>query len=75
MASGFAAERLAGLEDEARIGRPKADLMLTEAERAELPRWARRAKTAQYLALRARIVLGCAEGGSNRQVAVDLGVT
>ncbi|WP_330287807.1 IS630 family transposase [Streptomyces sp. NBC_00576] len=70
----FAAERLAGLEDAARIGRPKADLVLTEAERDQLIRWARRAKTAQYLALRARIVLRCAEGGTNRQAAIDLGV-
>ncbi|WP_329053413.1 IS630 family transposase [Streptomyces violaceus] len=70
----FAAERLAGLEDAARIGRPKADLVLSEAERDQLTRWARRAKTAQYLALRARIVLRCAEGGTNRQAAIDLGV-
>ncbi|WP_406278359.1 IS630 family transposase [Streptomyces sp. NBC_00191] len=70
----FAAERLAGLEDAARIGRPKADLVLSEAERDQLTQWARRAKTAQYLALRARIVLRCAEGGTNRQAAIDLGV-
>jgi transposase len=70
----FAAERLAGLEDDAPIGRPKAELVLEEGERAQLVRWARRAKTAQYLALRAKIVLACAEGGTNRQVAADLGV-
>jgi len=70
----FAAERLAGLDDAARIGRPKADLVLSTAERDQLTRWARRAKTAQYLALRARIVLRCAEGGTNRQAAIDLGV-
>ena len=73
--SRFATQRLAGLEDEARAGRPKADLMLTEVERAELRRWARRAKTAQFLAMRARIVLGCADGISNKQVAADLGVS
>src|SRR5512132_4425149 len=71
--SRFATQRLAGLEDEARAGRPKADLMLTEVERAELRRWARRwarrAKTAQFLAMRARIVLACADGISNKQVA------
>ncbi|MFF2937934.1 IS630 family transposase [Streptomyces mirabilis] len=70
----FAAERMAGLEDAARIGRPKADLVLSTAERDQLTRWARRAKTAQYLALRARIVLRCAEGGTNRQAGIDLGV-
>ncbi|MGX1887877.1 IS630 family transposase [Streptomyces sp. NPDC055287] len=56
------------------MGRPKAGLVLTEAERDQLVRWARRAKTAQYLALRAKIVLRCAEGGTNRQAAADLGV-
>ncbi len=70
----FAGERLAGLEDDAPIGRPKAELVLEEAERVQLVRWARRAKTAQYLALRARIVLRCAEGGTNKQAAADLGV-
>ena len=70
----FADRRLAGLEDDAPIGRPNAELVLAEAERAQLVRWARRAKTAQYLAMRARIVLACAEGGTNKQVAADLGV-
>jgi transposase len=69
----FAAGRLAGLEDAAPIGRPKADLVLTEAERAQLTRWARRAKSAQYLAMRAKIVLACADGRMNKQVAADLG--
>src|SRR5262245_19793429 len=46
----FAAQRLAGLEDAAPVGRPKAELVLTDAERAQLARWARRAKTAQFLA-------------------------
>jgi transposase len=70
----FADQRLAGLEDAAPIGRPKAELVLAEAERAQLIRWARRAKTAQYLAMRAKIVLACAGGGTNKQVAADLGV-
>jgi len=70
----FAADRLAGLEDAAPVGRPKAELVLTDAERAQLAAWARRAKTAQFLALRAKIVLACAEGGTNKQVAADLGV-
>src|SRR5262245_5683199 len=44
----FAGAGLAGLEDDAPIGRPKAGLVLDGAERAQLARWARRAKTAQY---------------------------
>ncbi len=55
-------------------GRPKAPLTLTEDERQTLQRWARRAKTAQALALRARIVLACAEGGTNKAVAEQLGI-
>ncbi|MEE1838551.1 IS630 family transposase [Streptomyces sp. JV190] len=70
----FAAEGLAGLQDAGRIGRPKADLVLSDGERDQLVCWARRAKTAQYLALRAKIVLRCAEGGTNRQAAMDLGI-
>lgn len=70
----FAQWRLAGLEDEPRAGRAKAELVLSDDERAQLTRWARRAKTAQYLAMRARIVLARAEGASNKQVAADLGV-
>jgi transposase len=56
-------------------GRPKAELVLTEAERAELERLTRRAKTGQALALRARIVLRCAQGLLNQAVAEQLGVT
>ena len=70
----FVAEGLAGLRDAGRIGRPKAELVLSGAEREQLVCWARRAKTAQYLALRAKIVLRCAEGETNRQAAADLGV-
>jgi transposase len=69
----FADQRLAGLEDAAPVGRRKAELVLEEGERAQLIRWARRAKTAQYLALRAKIVLRCAEGGTNKEAAADLG--
>ncbi|MEV4899699.1 IS630 family transposase, partial [Nonomuraea sp. NPDC055795] len=70
----FAAERTAGLEDPGPIGRPKAVLVLTGTERDQLTRWARRARTSQILALRARIVLRCAEGGTNKQAAKDLAV-
>ncbi|MEV4249971.1 IS630 family transposase [Streptosporangium canum] len=72
--SRFAARRMAGLADEPRPGRRKPDLTLTEAERTQLTRWARRARTAQFLALRAKIVLRCAAGGTNKQVAAELGV-
>ncbi|MFD4403790.1 IS630 family transposase [Nocardia sp. NPDC058499] len=70
----FAAEGFAGLHDRGREGRPKAELVLSDTERAQLVSWARRAKTAQYLAMRAKIVLACAEGATNKQVATDLGV-
>jgi transposase len=59
----------------ARTGRPKAVLELSVEERETLRRWARRPKTAQALASRSRIVLACAGGASNKQVAVDLGVS
>lgn len=57
----------------ARSGRPKAELVLTDDERAQLVSWSRRAKSAQALALRSRIVLACADGQDNKQVAVRLG--
>src|SRR5262245_38278148 len=50
-------------------GRPTAELVLTDEERQTLSRWARRRKSAQALALRSRIVLACAEGLSNKDVA------
>jgi transposase len=56
-------------------GRPKAELVLTDAERDTLTRWSRRASSAQALALRCRIVLACADGLSNVEVAQRLGVT
>jgi transposase len=51
-----------------------AALVLSDAERSELSALASRRKTAQALALRARIVLACAEGAQNKQVAADLGL-
>ena len=48
--------------------------MLSGAERRTLENWAKRRKTAQGLALRARIVLACADGGSNIAVAARLRV-
>src|SRR5213595_2148635 len=51
-----------------------APLVLSDAERRTLENWAKRRKTAQGLALRARIVLACADGGSNIAVAARLRV-
>lgn len=71
----FTENRLHGLADRARPGRPKADLTLTDAEREQLTRWSRRAKSSQSLALRARIVLACAATGTtNKDVAAELRV-
>jgi len=55
-------------------GRPKAPLILTDEERQTLQRWARRAKTAPALALRAKIVLACADGATNKDVGEQLGI-
>ncbi len=53
-------------------GRPVPKLSLTAEEQETLQRWARRRKTAQALALRARIVLACAEGKTNTEVSAAL---
>ncbi|WP_199826280.1 helix-turn-helix domain-containing protein, partial [Streptomyces sp. SBT349] len=71
----FADLRVEGLVDAGRPGRPKAGLVLTDIEREQLTRWARRAKTSQALALRSRIVLACAEDTSNKRVAATLGTS
>lgn len=47
---------------------------LEETERGELEGLVRRGMTAQAMALRARIVLGCAEGLESKQVAARLGI-
>ena len=57
------------------IGRPMPPLILDNTERETLERRVRRPKTAQALALRARMILGCAEGRSNTVVGADLGVS
>jgi transposase len=68
----FAEARLDGLVDRPRSGRPNAGLALTESERDELQRWARRSTSTQSLALRSTIVLACADGASNLDVAMAL---
>ncbi len=56
-------------------GRPKAELVLSEVEREQLKALTMRRKTAQALALRARIVLASAEGLDNKTVAAKQHVT
>ncbi|MFI7705502.1 IS630 family transposase [Nonomuraea sp. NPDC049480] len=70
----FARGGLDALVDEARTGRPKAELTVSDEERAVLHRWARRAKSSQVLAMRSKIVLGCADGKDNQQIAAELRV-
>jgi transposase len=56
-------------------GRPTAQIVLSEEERERLEEWSRRRKTAQALALRSRIVLLCAVGKLNQDIAKELRVT
>lgn len=49
-------------------------IVLREDEHSELEALARRRKTAQAMAMRARIVLACAEGRQSKQVAAALGI-
>ena len=70
----FAAGGLDTLLDAPRDGRPKAELTVTAQERAILQRWAQRAKSSQVLAVRSKIVLACADGTANKQIAGQLGV-
>ena len=55
-------------------GRPMVPLTVADEDRQVLSRWIARPKTSQALALRARIVLRCAEGLPNFQVAQELKV-
>jgi transposase len=56
------------------MARPKPALILSADERAKLTPWANRPKSTQRLALRARIVLACADESSNKAVAAQLRV-
>jgi transposase len=56
-------------------GRPKAVLTLTDDESQVLNTWATRPKSTQQRAQRASIVLACAKGLDNKEVAARLGVT
>ena len=57
-----------------RRGPKPPEVVLTDEERATLEGWARRHRSSQALAERCRIVLACAEGRSNSEVARHLGV-
>jgi transposase len=70
----FAHGGLDALLDAPRDGRPKAELTVRQEERATLERWSRRAKSAQVLAMRSKIVLACADGMSNKDIADQLQV-
>jgi Homeodomain-like domain len=58
-----------------RTGRPVVKIELSAEVRGVLEGYRQRRKTAQALALRARIVLGCASGLSNKTVAARERVT
>ena len=51
------------------IGRPLSPLTVSSEQREQLQSWSRRAKTAQSLALRSRIVLLAADGLANKEIA------
>jgi len=56
------------------IRNPNRPVVLTTAERRALEAWAQGNATPHRMALRARLVLACANGRSNRQVAQALGL-
>jgi transposase len=58
-----------------RTGRPRKRLEITEEDRNKLQLMARRPKSGQAMALRARIVLSCEQGMSNAEVARRLQIT
>lgn len=60
---------------ETAMARRLPELTLTIEENQRLVEWARRRTTAQALALRARIVLACAQGASTEEVAQRAGHT
>ena len=54
-----------------RLGRPTPPLTLTDDERETLGQWARRPKTAQALAQRARMVLECSKPESTEGMGIE----
>jgi transposase len=73
--SRFLENRLAGLRERPRSGRPPKEgsermaMELINEQRSELERFTLRPKTSQALARRCRIVLACADGASDTEVA------
>lgn len=57
-----------------KAGRPKAEIQLTDAERAELERLTRRVRTNRQVALRAKLILASADGTADVEVAEKLRV-
>lgn len=57
-----------------RGGRPVTRVVISPSERTTLEQWARRRRTSQGLAQRARIILRCAAGLSTDAVARELGI-
>ena len=57
------------------MGRPKADLVLSEAERSQLSSMARSRSIPAALSLRARIVLAAADGEANSRIAKRMQIT
>lgn len=58
-----------------RNGRPSVAVVLDSEEREVLERYGRRRKTSARLALRARIVVLCADGWTNQKISSKLNVT
>ena len=58
-----------------RISRPTTPLALTDSERKTLRNWDRRSGKASTLARRARMILRCADGVTNTEVAEEVGVS
>ena len=57
------------------MGRPKAELMLSAEEQSQLHSFARSRSLPAALTLRAKLILACATGASNSEVAQRLDVT
>ena len=65
----FCGDGCRGLRDAPRAGRPRVAVELSDDEREALLRYQRRATVSQSLAARARIVMLCAQGHTDTEVA------